>query len=123
MPGSTYTRLAATTQDLCANYSETADPEGAPEWRVPNQRELTVMSQYGTELGLSTNTLSSTKFSNAINASSTGTNRYSYLYNGSYMTLAISGNGAIRCVRDLAPGEGPAAKTDGDYEEGGDLVN
>lgn len=119
----TYTRLAATTQDLCANYSETADPEGAPEWRVPNQRELTVMSQYGTELGLSTNTLSSTKFSNAINASSTGTNRYSYLYNGSYMTLAISGNGAIRCVRDLAPGEGPAAKTDGDYEEGGDLVN
>lgn len=119
----TYTRLAATTQDLCANYSETADPDDAPEWRVPNQRELTVMSQYGTELGLSTNTLSSTKFSNAINASSTGTNRYSYLYNGSYMTLAISGNGAIRCVRDLAPGEGPAAKTDGDYEEGGDLVN
>lgn len=118
----TYTRLAATTQDLCANYNETADPEGAPEWRVPNQRELTVMSQYGTALGLSTNTLSSTKFSNAINASSTGTNRYSYLYNGSYMTLAISGNGAIRCVRDLAPGEGPAAKTDGDYEEGGDLV-
>lgn len=119
----TYTRLAATTQDLCANYSETADPEGAPEWRVPNQRELTVMSQYGTALNLSQNTLSSTKFSNAINASSTGTNRYSYLYNGSYMTLAISGNGAIRCVRDLAPGEGPAAKTDGDYEEGGDLVN
>ncbi|MBQ6690834.1 MAG: hypothetical protein IJN01_03985 [Rikenellaceae bacterium] len=118
----TYTRLAATTQDLCANYSETADPADAPEWRVPNQRELTVMSQYGTELGLSTNTLSSTKFSNAINASSTGTDRYSYLYNGSYMTLAISGNGAIRCVRDLAPGEGPAAKTDGDYEEGGDLV-
>lgn len=119
----TYTRLAATTQDLCANYSETADPEGAPEWRVPNQRELTVMSQYGTALNLSQNTLSSTKFSNAINASSTGTNRYSYLYNGSYMTLAISGSGAIRCVRDLAPGEGPAAKTDGDYEEGGDLVN
>ena len=120
----TYTRLAATTQDLCANYSETADPEGAPEWRVPNQREMTAMSLYASELGLEGGYYTSTKFSNAINASSTGTNRYSYLFTGGLMTLQGDNSGlSIRCVRDLAPGEGPAAKTDGDYEEGGDLVN
>lgn len=120
----TYTRLAATTQDLCANYSETADPKGAPEWRVPNQREMTAMSLYASELGLDGSYYTSTKFSNAINASSTGTNRYSYLFTGGIMTLQGDNSGlSIRCVRDLAPGEGPAAKTDGDYEEGGDLVN
>ena len=120
----TYTRLAATTQDLCANYNETADPEGAPEWRVPNQREMTAMSLYASELGLEGSYYTSTKFSNAINASSTGTNRYSYLFTGGIMTLQGDNSGlSIRCVRDLAPGEGPAAKTDGDYEEGGDLVN
>lgn len=119
----TYTRLAATTQDLCANYNETADPEGAPEWRVPNQREMTAMSLYASELGLEGSYYTSTKFSNAINASSTGTNRYSYLFTGGIMTLQGDNSGlSIRCVRDLAPGEGPAAKTDGDYEEGGDLV-
>lgn len=120
----TYTRLAATTQDLCANYNETADPEGAPEWRVPNQREMTAMSLYASELGLEGSYYTSTKFSNAINASSTGTKRYSYLFTGGIMTLQGEDSGYnIRCVRDLAPGEGPAAKTDGDYEEGGDLVN
>lgn len=120
----TYTRLAATTQDLCANYSESADPAGAPEWRVPNQREMTVMSQYASELGLDGSYFTSTKFSNAINASTSSTKRYSYLYAGGIMTLQGDESGYnIRCVRDLAPGEGPAAKTDGDYEEGGDLVN
>lgn len=120
----TYTRLAATTQDLCDDYKETADPEGAPKWRVPNQREMTAMSLYASELGLDGSYYTSTKFSNAINASSTGTNRYSYLFTGGIMTLQGDNSGlSIRCVRDLAPGEGPAAKTDGDYEEGGDLVN
>lgn len=120
----TFTRLAATTQDLCANYSETAAPEGAPEWRIPNQREMTAMSLYASELGLEGGYYTSTKFSNAINASSTGTNRYSYVFSGGIMTLQGDNSGlSIRCVRDLAPGEGPAAKTDGDYEEGGDLVN
>lgn len=119
----TYTRLAATTQDLCDGYKETADPEGAPKWRVPNQREMTAMSLYASELGLDGSYYTSTKFSNAINASSTGTNRYSYLFTGGIMTLQGDNSGlSIRCVRDLAPGEGPAAKTDGDYEEGGDLV-
>ncbi len=119
----TYTRLAATTQDLCANYNETADPDGAPEWRVPNQREMTVMSQYASKLGLDGSYFTSTKFSNAINASTSSTKRYSYLYAGGIMTLQGDESGYnIRCVRDLAPGEGPAAKTDGDYEEGGDLV-
>lgn len=119
----TFTRLAATTQDLCANYSETAAPEGAPEWRIPNQREMTAMSLYASELGLEGGYYTSTKFSNAINASSTGTNRYSYVFSGGIMTLQGADGYNIRCVRDLAPGEGPAAKTDGDYEEGGDLVN
>lgn len=117
-----YSRLAATTQDLCANYSETADPVGAPKWRVPNQREMTAMSQYASNLDLTGSYYTSTKFSNAINASSTGTNRYSYLYSGSQMTLEGDDSGySIRCVRDLAEGEGPSGSTDGDFEEGGGI--
>lgn len=119
-----YSRLAATTQDLCANYTETTDPDGAPQWRVPNQRELTAISQYATDLGLSTSStyFSSTIFSNSINASSTGTNRYSYMFSGNQITLQGNDTASIRCVRDLAEGETPKEEdTDGDYGDGGGL--
>lgn len=120
-------RLLATTKDLCANYKESDEPENAPEWRVPNQRELTVMNLYAEDLKLVGTKnhayFSCTKYSNAVNASQTlasgGRNRrYSYVienpssgnktYGGGVVALDTRATSFhIRCVRDLAPGEDP----------------
>ena len=118
-------RLAATIMDLCAGYSETADPTGAPKWRVPNQRELTVMSLYATELGLNVGTwgyFSSTQFSNAVNATKTTNQRFTYgIEKGGKLALVVqSQDYAIRCVRDLAEGESNGS-TDGDGGDGGGI--
>ncbi len=120
-------RLAATTMDLCAGYSETGDPENAPKWRVPNQRELTIMNLHSADLGLNTGTygyFSSTKFSNAVNATLDGNLRYSYVIEkGGLLALVIQSlDYAIRCVRDLAPGEAgsPSDIYDGYYDTDGD---
>ena len=118
-------RLAATTMDLCAGYSE--DGDGGLKWRVPNQRELTIMNIYAEEFTTALDTgnwgyLSSTKYSNAVNASAgtdsdvNGNFRYAYaiespqkgVAGSGILSLAIMANKyAIRCVRDLAPGEDP----------------
>lgn len=120
-------RWAAITQDLCADYTELGD-DGAPKWRVPNQRELTAINHYNTELKIVGTYkhayFSCTQYSNAINASApvgSGSNsrRYSYMIenNNNKNTAAdYIGGGVvaldtratsyhIRCVRDLAPGE------------------
>ena len=116
-------RLAATTMDLCAGYSEKGEPENAPKWRVPNQRELTIMNLHSADLGLNTGTygyFSSTKFSNAVNATLEGNLRYSYVIEkGGILALVIQSlDYAIRCVRDLAPGEAgsPSDIYDGYYD-------
>lgn len=120
-------RLAATTMDLCAGYSEKGEPENAPKWRVPNQRELTIMNLHSADLGLNTGTygyFSSTKFSNAVNATLDGNLRYSYVIEkGGILALVIQSlDYAIRCVRDLAPGEAgsPSDIYDGYYDTDGD---
>ena len=124
-------RMAATTMDLCAGYGidnkDENDPENAPKWRVPNQRELTIMNLHSDDLGLDTGTwgyFSSTKFSNAVNATLDKNLRYSYVIEkGGILALVImSQNYAIRCVRDLAPGEAgsPSDIYDGYYDTDGD---
>lgn len=118
-------RLAATIMDLCAGYSETADPAGAPKWRVPNQRELTVMSLYATELGLNVGTwgyFSSTQYSNAVNATKTTNQRFTYgIEKGGKLALVVqSQDYAIRCVRDLTEGESNGS-TDSDGGDGGGI--
>ncbi|MBQ1990517.1 MAG: hypothetical protein II231_05255 [Rikenellaceae bacterium] len=118
-------RLAATIMDLCAGYSETADPAGAPKWRVPNQRELTVMSLYATELGLNVGTwgyFSSTQYSNAVNATKETNQRFTYgIEKGGKLSLVVqSQNYAIRCVRDLTEGESNGS-TDSDGGDGGGI--
>ena len=120
-------RLAATTHDLCAGYSETADPAGAPKWRVPNQRELTVMSFYLSELGMNASTnayFSSTKYSNALNSTLDNNIRTTFVIesrDGGVMSLGVRATSyKIRCVRDLAPGEGNGS-TDGDGNDGGGI--
>lgn len=125
-------RLAATNMDLCAGYNGDNDPDDAPKWRVPNQRELTIMNFHEGALGMDAPNcgyFSSTKYSNAVNASSgtatdvNGNFRYSYVieaggrtYGGVLALVIMAKNYAIRCVRDLAPSEsnGSNGGTDGD---------
>lgn len=114
-------RLAATTMDLCAGYTGDNDPSDAPKWRVPNQRELTIMNLNSTALGMNTDSygyFSSTQYSNAVNATKTTNQRFSYgIEKGGNLALVVqSQDYAIRCVRDLAPSEsnGSNGGTDGD---------
>lgn len=122
-------RLAATTMDLCAGYQGDNDPTDAPKWRVPNQRELTLINLFeNTEDNKFTTTLntagwgylSSTKYSNAVNASINDKDNFRYSYviekSGLFALVIMSPTYAIRCVRDLAPSEsnGSNGGTDGD---------
>ena len=105
--GNTFTMLQATTQPLCANYSEESDGSDKGMWRVPNQRELTIMTTFYTSTMDDYRYLSSTTFSNQ----NVGENRYSYCnrdnYNNTYMTLQASDlTGRIRCVRDVEVNNG-----------------
>ena len=117
-------RILATTKDLCANYKDDDDVPDAPEWRVPNQRELTIMNLYPTELKLVGTSkhayFSCTKYSNAVNASQpegAGNNRrYSFVienqkgltYGGGVIAVDTRATSFhVRCVRDLAPSEDP----------------
>lgn len=120
-------RLAATTHDLCAGYSETADPAGAPKWRVPNQRELTVMSFYLSKLGMDAEDnayFSSTKYSNALNSTLGDNIRTTFVIesrDGGVMALGVRATSyKIRCVRDLAPSERNDS-TDSDGGDGGGI--
>ena len=137
-------RLAATTLDLCAGYSDEGEAEGTPEWRVPNQREITAMNAYATQLKLigtyKNAYFSCTKFSNAVNASHApgagNDRRYSFVIennNRNNTSTTHIGGGVvavdtrattyrIRCVRDLAPGEAgsPSDIYDGYYDTDGD---
>lgn len=75
----------------CYNYYE----EGDKKWRVPNQRELSVM--YLVDKDKITNTYCRTIFSN--------TNfRKSWTYNGSIFTMNVSSwtaTGSVRCIKVL----------------------
>ncbi len=107
----TFTLLQSTTLPLCANYTEENGDVGL--WRVPNQRELTIIHTYSSEFGLgnissSNNYLSSTMYSNRVNASQIGNNnywRYAYCNYGSSAGITLqepTTQGHIRCVRDVA---------------------
>lgn len=73
----------------CYNYYE----EGDKKWRVPNQRELSVM--YLVDKPKITNTYCRTKFSNPDF-------RKSWTYNGSIFTMNVSSwtaTGSVRCIK------------------------
>lgn len=105
--GDTFTMLQATTQPLCANYSEEEDDSDKGLWRVPNQRELTILTNYFYSIMSQRCYLSSTTFSNQ----NVGTRRYGYCNrngaNETTITLqASTTEGRIRCVRDVVDSEG-----------------
>lgn len=103
----TFTLQQAVSLPLCANYSEKEDGSDKGLWRVPNQRELTIMNSYYNSTMDEYRYLSSTTFSNQ----SVGGKRYAYCnrdpYNNTFMTLQYASiEGRIRCVRDVAVGNG-----------------
>lgn len=96
-----FTLLQATTQNLCANYSEEGNAD-VGQWRVPNQRELTIMTNYYTSTMDDYCYLSSTTFSNQ----NVGASRYGYCNRNDVSETTItlqesSTTGRIRCVRDV----------------------
>lgn len=115
----TFTLLESTTQPLCSNYYEESDQSDKGMWRVPNQRELTILHTYRKELGLPENNsnsyrlLSSTTYSNNVNASDIGGTyywRYAYCNrDGNSMKVTLQSpttTGLIRCVRDVEVNNG-----------------
>ena len=112
-----FTAIAATQQDLCANYSEETDYDGQPAWRVPNQKELAAMRSLElidgpTSRGVAYH--SSTMYSLRNLVSSSGTDErfsFQWYYNknqgGESFGLQGMSNypGPIRCVRDLTDEE------------------
>lgn len=119
---SSFTLLQATTLPLCAEYSEEGDADKG-EWRVPNQRELTIIFLNASKLGISTNTryLASTVYSNRANASEFSDRSYYWRYGyctrdgwSAKMTLQRPNmDGYIRCVRDVEVNNGSVGEGGG----------
>ena len=98
---------------LCASYSEESDRSDAGKWRIPNQKELMLMSQNGylEDIWAYDNVssyASRTLFIN-YNVSTIGNGRqypyYYWYYSGSpYISISSNNSGMtfrIRCVRDV----------------------
>ena len=98
---------------LCASYSEESDRSDAGKWRIPNQKELMLMSQNGylEDIRAYDNVssyASRTLFIN-YNVSTIGNGRqypyYYWYYSGSpYISISSNNSGMtfrIRCVRDV----------------------
>ena len=98
---------------LCASYSEESDRSDAGKWRIPNQKELMLMSQNGylEDIRAYDNVssyASRTLFIN-YNVSTIGNGRqypYYYWYYSDSPYISISSNNSgmtfrIRCVRDV----------------------
>lgn len=114
---STFTLLQSTTLPLCAEYSEESNDSDKGLWRVPNQRELTIIHTYSGKFSLGTisrnnNYLSSTMYSNRVNASLIGDAnywRYAYCNYGNSAGITLqepTTTGRIRCVRDVEVNNG-----------------
>lgn len=82
------------SRNLCSeNYSQEEDGSDLGQWRIPNQRELMLMAQYGYfEEGIET-------YAYASRTSYTANSGKIFSYLNSHITIAES-NYVIRCVRD-----------------------
>lgn len=121
----TCTLLQATTQNVCATYSEETDGSDAGLWRVPNEREFLLMYLNLSTLGMSSGSYHTrTVFSNRVNASNSDSSadpqRYGFMKQDN-LSLAGSGEtGYVRCVRDVQAAGGTSY--DGSYTDGGNLT-
>lgn len=110
--GATYTADDIRSKSLCSAYSEESDGSDAGAWRIPNQKELMLMSQNGYLKDIQNVAdvayASRTWFVN-YDVSTVGNSRgnpYYYWYYQGVPNISISTNHAslkfrIRCVRDV----------------------
>ena len=122
-----FTAIAATQQDLCANYSEDTDYVGQPAWRVPNQKELAAMRSLELIDGPTSSGMayhSSTMYSLRNLVSSSGTNErfsFQWYYGNQSESFGLQGMsnypGPIRCVRDLTDEEFESLNSGNNTEE------
>ena len=103
--------------DPCANYYDQNAPAYRGRWRVPNLREMLIMSTQIETLNLTgwCYYATSTRFSGAkIDETPSIGDRYGFVFNAmsGFITAEPSGNTAggsdifyVRCVRDAAPNE------------------
>lgn len=109
--------LYSSTSGLCSdNYSQDGDSQG---WRVPNQRELMLMAEYGYLSGASAaNAYASRTFYTYY---SLGKNE-PFSYNGHITLESYSSDSFIlRCVRDAAPAT-DASLNDAVYSNSGNTI-
>lgn len=108
-----------------ANYTQDADGKDKGQWRVPNQRELSLMMVYWNTLGIPTSGTyyASSTFFTATNSGKPNpfmvvpeTNPYMSLYKD------YSGNFRIRPVRDAKPSASTQATHDSSYRPGGSII-
>lgn len=88
------------TVNPCANYNEAGANTG--KWRVPNLREMMVLTTKAKQLGLTTGYYAiSTGFSGQ-----TQTRKgFAYDAGGGFVTTEFGENVKVRCVRDVQPNE------------------
>lgn len=100
----TFEQLEAATNLCAANYSEESDGSDLGLWRVPNQRELMIMSR-NTGVGVWTPT-SGVSYMCKTTFSNTNVNRDYFLFEVNAGIIRLRTNkgdksGYIRCVRDV----------------------
>lgn len=104
------TALYSNTTGLCSShYSQEADKSDLGQWRVPNQRELMLMAEWGYISTASTSApYASRTFFTYYNEFAENPKDEPFSYNG-YITLQAGNNIGdvdefiIRCVRDATP--------------------
>lgn len=120
----------ASEDNYCAkHYYENDDYSDLGKWRVPNQRELVIISMYSNLS--SSNTTNATDYylsRTQPSVSDIYSSRGLYLYYNTAVRLSYNGGpNPVRCVRDATADE-VAAKTpteteyDAEFEDGGDLT-
>lgn len=121
------------TDDLCAdNYYQNADKSDLGQWRIPNQREMMLMIQWGyldctvhaTDAGTNTNLIhyhaSRTFFTNnSLNNGSISS--YPFVYHGQGFTIGEGNHLNVRCVRDAQDVDG-SGSTGGSGTGGSEVV-
>lgn len=121
---SSFSNAELQTGNFCQeHYAEETDQSDLGSWRIPNEKELSLMLKYSDNLKTSLSDYTSTR---SKYARSGGKIMVYYVQTGGFITTDPKDNGLkIRCVRDVTPdtsGSIPADTGTNIYENGGDVI-
>lgn len=122
---SSFTNAELQTGNFCQeHYAEETDKSDLGSWRIPNEKELSLMLKYSENLQtpLSDYTAARSKY-----ARSETVRMVYYVQTGRFITTdnGTTSGFKIRCVRDTTPdtsGSTPADKGSNTYENGGNVI-